>query len=283
MRRASLRPIKGLSEIADDFEAFLVDQFGVMHDGRRPYDGAAEALTTLKQAGKSVIVLTNSGKRARPNIDRIMSIGFPQSSFSDLVSSGEVAWTGIRESRFGRPFVAGARVGLIGKQGDDYGFDDLGLVLVDDWTEAEALLILGSDCPRTTLDDYKRHLAPAAAKGVPALCCNPDITMLTSQGLQPSSGAIAQVYAALGGRVTFVGKPHAAIYRQASRLAGSDGAAVLAIGDSLDHDILGGAEVGFKTALVRTGILAEMDEAQFGTALDAAPKQPDFILPRLRW
>lgn len=275
--------ITGLRAVADRFEGVCVDQFGVMHDGQQPYPGALEALTRLTEAGKAVIVLTNSGKRAAPNVERIVSIGFPRACFTDLVSSGEVAWNGLRTGAFGPPFVAGARLGLIGKAGDDYGLDDLGLVLTEAWSTAGGLLILGSDCPRTPLAQYRALLAPAARAKVPVLCCNPDVTMLTRHGLQPSAGAIAALYAELGGAVTFVGKPHPAIYRQAGRSAGVTPDRLLAIGDSLDHDIAGGAAAGLKTALVRTGVLAALDETAFAAALAAAPHQPDYILPGLIW
>jgi HAD superfamily hydrolase (TIGR01459 family) len=277
------RSIAGLRQIDGDFDAFLVDQYGVMHDGQRPYHGAVEALTHLTRAGKAVIVLTNSGKRSEPNRNRIRKIGFPSESFSGLVSSGEVAWTGIRDGSLGPAFKSGAKTAVVGKAGDDYGLDGLGLVFSEDFEQVDIVLIMGSDCPRTTLDDYRRRLAPAARRGAPALCCNPDLAMLTSHGLQPSAGAIAKVYAELGGPVTFVGKPYPAIYKAAAELARVEPPRTLAIGDSLDHDIRGGAEAGLRTALVRTGVLAEMDGPSFTAELAAAPRKPDFMLPGLVW
>ena len=254
-----------------------------MHDGRTPYPGAVEALSRVMALDKPVVVLTNSGKRAAPNRQRVMNVGFPAASFTTLVSSGEVAWAGIRRGTFGAPFETGARAGLIGRHGDAYDFNDLGLVFVNDWADADILLIMGSDAPRTSLDDYTRMLAPAARHGVPALCCNPDLTMLTATGLQPSAGASAWVYAERGGPVTCVGKPLGAIYEVAAMLGLADRARILAIGDSLEHDIGGGAKAGLKTALVRTGILAELDEEAFQRTLIAAPFQPDYLLPSLRW
>ena len=277
------RSVAGLRQIVGDFDALLVDQFGVMHDGEKPYPGAVDALTRARQAGKAVVVLTNSGKRAASNRDRVIRVGFPEASFTDLVSSGEVAWTGIRDGAFGAPFVQGQRAGIVGKQGDDYGFDGLGLRFTADYAEADFLLILGSDCPRTSLGDYRALLGKAAQRSVPALCCNPDITMLTSHGLQPSAGAIAALYAELGGPVTFVGKPHPIIYRQAAHMAGATAGRVLAIGDSLDHDIKGGAGAGLRTALVRTGVLQQLSEAEWQEALRTAPDKPDYILPSLCW
>lgn len=277
------RAIAGLRQIANDFDAILVDQFGVMHDGVRPFDGAVDALQHLTSLGKAVIVLTNSGNRAARNTERVVTVGFPKPSFTAVISSGEVAWAGIRTGTFGPAFRPGARAGLVGKHGANYSLDDLGLTFVTDFGLADIVLIMGSDCPRTSLDAYRAALAPAAARHVPALCCNPDIKMLTSQGLQPSAGAIAQIYRELGGPVEFVGKPHGAIYREAVRVTGANPARTLAIGDSLDHDIVGGANAGFRTALVRTGILAEMDESAFAAALSEAQCKPDYLLPRLCW
>lgn len=279
----SVRGITGLHAVAEAFDGFCIDQFGVMHDGQRPYSGAVEALSRLTAAGKAVVVLTNSGKRAAPNLARIVAMGFPRTSFTSLVSSGEVAWEGVRAGRFGPPFAAGATLAIVGRHGDEYGFDGLDLAFTDDWDRAQGLLILGSDCPRTSLARYRERLAAAARAGVPALCCNPDITMLTREGLQPSAGAIAQVYKELGGRVTFVGKPHNAIYEQAGRAAGLPPNRMLAVGDSLDHDVAGGRAAGLRTALVRTGVLADLDEDAFAATLAAAPAQPDYVLPGLCW
>ena len=105
---------------------------------------------------------------------------------------------------------------LIGKDGEDYGFD--GIEFVSDPGHAEVILILGSNAPRTGLADYRRLLSGLT---LPAICCNPDKLMLTPGGLAPAPGAIASLYEELGGKVTWIGKPYPAIYRHAARLIGS--------------------------------------------------------------
>lgn len=279
----SATAVGGLSSIADRFEAFLVDQYGVIHDGAKLYPGVADAMARLTGFDKTVIVLTNSGKRAEPNIARVEALGLPRSSFTTLVSSGEVTWHGLRTGAFGPPFEAGSRIHVIGRPGDDYGLDDLGLIAVAEPEAADFLVIAASDCPRTGLDAYAAALAPAAARHVPALCANPDRTMLAAGGLQPAAGAIAKVYEDLGGRVMFVGKPFTAIYHEALKRAGCAGIRVLCIGDSLDHDILGGAMAGCRTALVRTGLMDGIGDADLAVALAAAPHRPDYLLPSLTW
>lgn len=252
--------IEGVNAIADRFEGMLFDQFGVLHDGRKPYPHAIALLEILKAKAIPVGIITNSGKRAEANRQRLEAMGFRRELFVDCLSSGEVAYRSLSPQR---AFV-------IGKPGDDYGFE--GFTLVDDPRAAEVLLILGSNAPHTSLDDYARLLAGLA---VPAICCNPDKQMLTASGLQPAPGAIAALYENLGGKVTWIGKPYPAIYREAARLIGNP-RRVLCVGDSAEHDVAGGRAAGFSTLLVMTGVSDGLDPAQ-------VEPRPDFWMPQLQW
>ena len=252
--------IDGLSDIADRFDGMLIDQFGVIHDGERLYPGTLRVLTELKARGIPVAVMTNSGKRAAANVARLCRMGVPRDCFVDAVSSGEVAFSGL----------SAKRAFLIGKAGEDYGFD--GIEMVSDPRDAEILLILGSDAPRTSLEDYRSMLF---ALSLPAVCCNPDKLMLTPQGLQPAPGAIASLYAEMGGRVTWIGKPYTEIYRHAARLIGNP-RRILCIGDSAEHDVAGGRAAGLATLLVMTGVSAGLDAATL------EPK-PDYLMDDFRW
>lgn len=270
--------IAGLCGIASQFDLFLIDQFGVLHDGRAPYPGAIEALASIEGAGKTAIILTNSGKRAGQNADRLAQLGFPRECFGAVVSSGEVGWHCIRDGSLGAPFVRGARVHVVGRHGDDYGLDGLDLLFTDNPASAEALLILGIDAPATSLAGYRAMLAPAAKAGIPALIANPDKLMHTSSGLQPAPGAIAGIYEQLGGKVRFIGKPFADIYRFALALAPDvPPARVLAIGDSVEHDIAGAARMGFASLLVQGGILAGVDQAGLNSLYETHKAWPTYI------
>ena len=255
-----MRRISGVSEIARDFDAMLIDQFGVIHDGQKLYPGAAEVLKELRVLNIPVVVMTNSGKRAAPNVERVVKMGIVRDQFVDCVSSGEVAFQSL----------AVKRAFLIGKNGEDYGFDPVEFVARPD--DAEVMLILGSNAPATSLDDYRRMFEGLS---LPALCCNPDKLMITRDGLQPAPGAIAEVYAAMGGKVTWVGKPYAAIYEHALKLVGSP-KRVLCIGDSAEHDVAGGRGAGLSTLLVRQGVSAGVMEG------DLHPL-PDFLCERFCW
>ena len=252
--------IEGLREIASRFGGMLIDQFGVIHDGQALYPGTLRVLSELKGLGIPVAVMTNSGKRAEANRKRLVKMGVPRAHFVDAVSSGEVAFSSLTASK----------AFLIGKDGEDYGFD--GITFVSDPNEAEVILILGSNAPRTSLDDYRRLLSGLA---IPAICCNPDKLMLTPQGLMPAPGAIAALYEEMGGHVTWIGKPYPGIYQRAAALIGNP-KPILCIGDSAEHDVAGGRAAGFETLLVLQGVSAGHDPATLSP-------EPDYLMDRFQW
>ena len=252
--------IEGLSEIASRFGGMLIDQFGVIHDGEKLYPGTLRVLDELHRLGIPVAVMTNSGKRAAANRQRLVKMGVPRDHFIDAVSSGEVAFSGLTAKR----------AFLIGKDGEDYGFD--GIDFVADPNDAEIILILGSNAPKTSLDDYRRMLEGIT---LPALCCNPDKLMLTPQGLMPAPGAIAALYEEMGGHVTWIGKPYPGIYQKAAALIGNP-KPILCIGDSAEHDVAGGRAAGFSTLLVLQGVSAGHDPATLSP-------QPDYVMDAFQW
>ena len=96
-----------------------------------------------------------------------------------------------------------------------------------------------------------------AERGVHMHCLNPDRLVIRGGVPEACAGAIADVYEALGGRVTWYGKPHERSTSMRSHLAGDPPPeAVLAVGDGLQTDILGAARMGFDAVFVTGGIHA---------------------------
>jgi HAD superfamily hydrolase (TIGR01459 family) len=254
-------PIEGLSQIASQYDGMLIDQFGVLHDGAKLYPGSLDVLTHLRALRIPVAVMTNSGKRASANVRRLMQMGIPRDFFADAVSSGEVAYDLLKSSKAKRAFI-------IGKEGDDYGFDHFELVARPQ--EADVILILGSNAPKTSLDRYAQLLTGLT---IPAICCNPDKLMITSSGLQPAPGAIAALYEAQGGRVQWIGKPYREIYDYALKVIGRP-RRVLCIGDSAEHDVGGGRGAGLTTLLIKTGVSEGLTQFE---------PEPDYVMERFIW
>ena len=273
------REAPGVAALLPGAGGFLVDQFGTLHDGARPYPGALEALRLLRRDGARVVLLSNSGKRSAANEARLHRIGFPPDSYDAFLSSGEAAWHTLRARH-----ETGLRTCLLlSRDGDEAAIDGTGLRRVMRAEDAELVLIAGSEAERIGLAAYERLLAPAARRGVLAICSNPDRLMLVNGGIAPGAGQIAALYERLGGLVTWIGKPHPPIYRSALALLGDPAPArVWGIGDSVEHDIAGARAAGCRTALVVTGIAAGLGDAALSTELAQHDARLDARLPAFR-
>jgi HAD superfamily hydrolase (TIGR01459 family) len=295
MSEAKRKPpvyIDGLASIADRFDHVLLDQWGVLHDGQKIFAGVRDAIAGLRAVGKRILVLSNSGKRAAENAMRLATLGLPIDVYDGLVTSGEATWQALRR-RDRAPFDRlGHRCRLITRGGDRSVVEGLDLHLADG-PAADFILLAGVDDAEADPAFWQAELIEAAASGRPMICANPDLSMITPTGLVPAPGRIAALYEKLGGRVTYVGKPHPPIYAECLALLGDpEPARVLAVGDSLDHDILGGRRMGMPTALVIAGVHAPAFEtAKTATQIVGAAEKlaartgavPDWLMPSLTW
>jgi HAD superfamily hydrolase (TIGR01459 family) len=283
----------GVVDLAASYDHFVVDQWGVLHDGHAPYPDAIECLGRLRAAGKRVVLLSNSGKRTSVNRARLREIGFTEELFDDVVTSGEATWRALadRSDPFFREL--GRRCILWSRYGDRSLVEELDIELVPDADEADFLLLGGIE-DTARLEDFQGALERAAARDLPMVCANPDIVAVQANGIfGVAPGAVARHYEGLGGRVFYVGKPHRPIYQLVLEALGNPAeSSIVAIGDSIEHDIAGAAGMVLDTALVMSGIhgsgfdlegqleanhaaLAQL-EAEFGV-------RPRWLLPRFRW
>jgi HAD superfamily hydrolase (TIGR01459 family) len=276
--------VADLRRLAERFDVFFIDQFGVLHDGSSAYPGAVEALSSLKAAGKKIVLISNSGRRAGPNEDRLLRLGFRAGAWDLFLSSGEVAWRTFTDPSGSQSLKPGTRCLLLSRGNDRSIVDDLDLELVTDGARAEIVLLSGSEGDSKPLDFYRTLLAPAAHAGVPCICTNPDKVMLTEAGLRFGAGVIADLYEEMGGRVERIGKPYRPIYEAAMTALGNPSRGrIVSIGDSVEHDIAGGKGAGISSALVRSGILAELGPVELEDAYARYGATPDFLLPQFVW
>jgi HAD superfamily hydrolase (TIGR01459 family) len=250
--------ITGLGAIADRFDHVLLDQWGTLHQGRTIAPAAFNCVRKLRDTGKHVLALSNSGKRADANARRLAALGLPREAYDGVLSSGEVTWSGLR-ARDRAPFKdLGQACFLITRDNDRSIVAGLDLGLIEDVTHADFILLGGLDDAAAEPEQWRDCLTTAAVHHVPMLCANPDLVMFGASGLIPAPGALAAFYQSLGGKVTFIGKPHRPIFEAAlARLGHPEPNRVLVVGDSLDHDIAGGRAAGMLTALICSGVHRE--------------------------
>jgi ribonucleotide monophosphatase NagD (HAD superfamily) len=94
--------VQGIEDIVlqDKYDIYLLDMWGVMHDGSKPYDGVLDTIQKLKEAGKEMIILSNSSKRQGNSNHMLTKLGFNPHDFAHVITSGDVSfYTSICKSR----------------------------------------------------------------------------------------------------------------------------------------------------------------------------------------
>ncbi len=240
--------MSALDSIDPKYELILCDVWGVVHDGVNLYPGATERLRQWKNDGRCVALITNAPRTAEAVEQQLERIGLPGDAYDFVITSGEAGIEALK--------ALGQPVGFVGTAGDRAILEGRGVQIAAD----EAFTNLG--CTGVTAErpepsDYLADLERWAERGVRMHCLNPDRLVIRGGVPEACAGAIADLYEALGGKVTWYGKPHAAIYRHALQRAGDPAPGnVLAIGDGLQTDILGAARMGFDAVFVAGGIHA---------------------------
>ncbi|TQM89523.1 TIGR01459 family HAD-type hydrolase [Roseinatronobacter monicus] len=277
--------IDSLLDIAPRFDAIVLDQWGVLHDGTTPYPGAIHALSELRQSGVRLAVLSNSGKRAEPNSCRIAGMGFSPDLFDLIMTSGEALWRDIHSDAVPERVFCPVEAAV----GDARRWaEGLDIMLVDDPSHAQAMLLMG--LPDQVSPRAATLMQDALRRGLPVYCTNPDRASPRAGGVTVASpGALAHDYAQAGGRVIFYGKPHRLVFAAVALALDVAPARLLMVGDSFEHDIDGAASAGWSTAFVEGGLHAAAfadpaDPLQTVQALCSTQgcSLPNFTLPTLR-
>lgn len=269
--------IELLAPIINRYDAFLIDQFGVLIDGEQTYPGAIDALKHIAQSGKPVVILSNSGKRAEPNCNRLTSFGFDRQHFVTVVTSGEIAYHSIK-NQLGITIKNDARVMVLARPGETSPILDLDLTETNNPRMADILLIVSRDIGMNR-KDYIKLWTEFNATGGKCYCLNPDLNMLTPNGITFSAGTIAKLFEQRGGDIIWYGKPYQDIYADALRFFNNiPRDDILCIGDSIHHDIVGGHAAGLATALVRQGVHSDISDGKVYNILSGLGISPTHIL-----
>jgi HAD superfamily hydrolase (TIGR01459 family) len=265
----SARIVSSLAELSDAYDAILCDVWGVLHDGRRAFPAASDALVAYRRKGGAVALITNAPRPNAPVRAQMLKLGVSHDAFDAVVTSGDVTLALIEahgaapvhhigpardlslfEAAEARSGVRPARVGP----------DEAAYVICTGLEHDE----------HETPTDYAERLEALAARKLPFVCANPDLVIHRGADLVYCAGALGQVYEKLGGEVIYAGKPHAPIYDAAlaacAAALGRKPARTLAIGDGFRTDVFGAKAVGLDVLFVAAGI--HRDDTLAGDAVD---------------
>lgn len=251
-----------LLDIAGDYDAILLDAYGVLVDGRGPLPGAADAVRALREHGIDCYVVTNDASRTPERIaDRLRGFGIDIDG-DHVVSAGALLTPYFAETGLG-----GARCLVLGPEGSRECVERAGGEVVP--LTADAVfdaVVVG--------DEAGYHFLPAVEDVYSALCRrldaghtpalvqpNPDLVYPRGGGDYGfTSGAASLLleagldrrYPERALRFVRLGKPGPMMFDEAARRAGSR--KLLMVGDQLETDIAGACAAGIDAALVPTGV-----------------------------
>ncbi|CDP04146.1 unnamed protein product [Coffea canephora] len=303
----SLKPFQtltGIQQLAEShkFKGWLLDQFGVLHDGKKPYPGAISTLEKLANFGAKMVIISNSSRRACTTLEKLKSLGFDPSLFVGAITSGELTHQHLQ--RRDDPWFAALGKSCIHMTWKDRGaisLEGLGLQVVENVEEAKFILAHGTEALGLSsgaatpmkLGDLEKVLEECAAKNIPMVVANPDFVTVEARDLRVMPGTLATKYEKLGGKVKWMGKPDKIIYKAAAEMAAIDPSQCVAIGDSLHHDIKGANAAGISSAFITGGIHAtELGLDTFGEIADDSSvvalalrhdAYPSYVLPSFNW
>ena len=252
------KTIKSLEEIINNYDIFILDQWGVMHDGIKGFHCAVKSVEKLSNLNKNLIIVSNSSKRKNLTIQKLPSLGFNSEKFFEVMTSGEMTWQYLNRSiknfkknnnlncyyirdksnKDSEIFVSGL---------EEYNF-------VEDIEEAD--FILGRTLKKQSKSsDFLPLLLKALKKNIPFYCANPDYVSIENNKFNICMGTIAELYKSLGGKIIIFGKPNIEIYIESlKKIKKLEKSRILAVGDSIYHDIKGANSYGVDSVLITSGI-----------------------------
>ena len=281
--------IPNFSSLAPGYDVLLCDVWGVIHNGLTASPHACDALMRMRARGGVVILVTNAPRPNEVVARQLERLHVPRETYDAIVSSGDVT-RGVIEERRGQTLYH------LGPERDRSIFKGLDVHFAPPET-ADYVVCSGlEDDEVETPDEYRVRLESMLARKLFMVCGNPDVVVERGSTLVYCAGAIADLYATIGGEVLYAGKPYRPIYDRA--LAKAELAAgrkialsrVLAVGDSVRTDLKGARTVGVDFMFVTSGIHAEElgsreqpDSAALTATFTAAGGVPKAVMRELRW
>lgn len=278
------RYIENLKQIADQYDHFILDIFGVLHDGIRPFPDTIATLGALKDAGKQTCLLSNSPRLAGGAAEQMESMGITRDLYDHILTSGEATHYALRERPDPFHQSCGDQCWFIGNHIVAEVFTGLDIALLDSPKGASFILnsIPGTAPPERAA--FIKNLEYALDKNMPMICSNPDLVVHIGDDLYECAGTFAKIYDDMGGTVTYHGKPHAPVYERCHALLGApEKSRICAIGDSLHTDIAGANGFGIDGVLNLAGIHREELSPEALERLNDQPHQPRYVVNGFVW
>ena len=281
-------------EVSDQYDVAFVDLWGCMHNGITPFLDAVAAMKSYRERGGKVVLVTNSPRPWDSVAQQLLDMGMEQ-CWDAIATSGDSA----RAAMF-RGSV-GSKVYFMGEtpRDDDF-FKPLKIIEnpVDiqkvPLAEAEGIVCCGPFDTQAPVDDNRSDFLYAKSKGLKLLCANPDIIVDRGETREWCAGALAALYTEMGGESLYFGKPHPPIYdlarrRYAALTESLSDPRIIAIGDGIRTDILGGQQEDIDSLFITGGLAAaetktatQPDQTALNAYIETEKVTPTYAIGFLR-
>ncbi len=279
--------IDGLAEMAGDYDLFIFDLWGVVHNGVAVYPGAADCLGRLRQRGGRVVLLSNAPRPSASVAGHLEELGIAPALYDWLLTSGEATANAIAatdpQPAYFHLGPERSRPTLEACGGREVALEAAELILCTG--------LFDDDADRA--EDYRDLLVGAVARNLPMICANPDLVVVRGDDMIQCAGAVAVFYEELGGRVQRFGKPFPEIFdRLFAASPEIPRSRAVMVGDALATDIQGARRAGIDAIWIVGGIHADevnlgsdggFDEARMHQLAEGAGERPRAALSWLRW
>jgi HAD superfamily hydrolase (TIGR01459 family) len=264
----------GLRSIAENYDIFYIDLWGVIHNGINLHKNAIEALEEITKAKKQYVLLTNAPRPNKIVKSFLEKMGMNKEIRENVYSSGEAALSYLKKNSLNEKFFH------IGPPRDFDLFLDFKKNKMIEIEESSYLLCTGLfEGKGENLNYYKELLKDYTNKKM--ICTNPDLIVDKGDKRELCAGSVALVFKEMGGKVVYFGKPFPEVYNQS---IDNKEKKVLSIGDNLNTDIKGANLLNFDSLLISNGI--HKDEIK-KEGIDIISKKYEvvvnFIQTELKW
>ena len=237
-----MKELKHLSEVYKNYDTFVIDLWGVMHNGVKLNSKAIEAVDFLNKNSKKIVFLSNAPRPSSKVTNFLLKMNMDKKYLSNVMTSGEAAMHAINQNKFGKTFFhlgPPRDISLFEKQLDNKTEID----------KCDFILCTGLfDDHEEDINYYKKFLRKQISKKL--VCTNPDLTVHRGNIEELCAGSVAKVFEELGGKVIYYGKPYKEVYTKCF----DEREKVLAIGDNLRTDIKGANNLNIDSIFITEGV-----------------------------
>lgn len=269
-----------ITDLADFYDHFFIDVWGVLHDGSTAYEGVTSTLRQLRAKNKKIYLLSNAPRRAYKVTDFLGKLGITNDLYDFILTSGEATYLDLKQNQEQNFKTFGQKYFYIGPKKDIDLLSGLNYQITDQPSKADFAITTGFDHSHSKLEEKLPEIKAARKYNLPLICVNPDIIIVRQNGFEEiCAGLLAQEYEKIGGKTHYYGKPFSKVYQVLYQLMNNSHTnliskrKILAIGDGMETDIKGAKNFGIDSALVTGGILCNQLEVKYGQTAD-----PDAVL-----